>query len=239
LEIFLLNNGFFTLDKSFLVYSKYQGQIYDAALKSLLIIDEKEKILVDTGISELPKSHLNFHMLKKTAENSLVSQLKVHGLRPEDITIVINTHLHFDHCGNNALFKNARFYVQAKELRYAFAPDRFQKAAYVREFFDLKIDYTHLHGSYKIAENVKVIPTHGHSIGHQSVIVEMNGKNYVYCGDAAPLKENLEKCNIPGVLFRADEALRSIEKLRNIKNAVYIFSHDNEQLSLPAHEGLK
>ncbi|MFQ6068282.1 MAG: MBL fold metallo-hydrolase [Candidatus Bathyarchaeia archaeon] len=55
-------------------------------------------------------------------------------LKPEDITVIINTHLHFDHCGGNKLFRNARFYVQADELRYAYAPDRFQKAAYVQNF---------------------------------------------------------------------------------------------------------
>jgi len=54
----------------------------------------------------------------------------------------------------------------------------------------------------------------------------------VYCGDAAPLRENLEKRNIPGVLYRADQALKSIDKLRSIKNVAYIYSHDNEQLTL-------
>ena len=233
MNLFLLSDGFFTLDKSFLVYAKYQGQIYDAALKPLLIIDGEEKILVDTGIGELPKGYKNFHIVKKIAENSLVTQLQKYCLKPEDITAVINTHLHFDHCRNNHVFKNAKFYVQAKELQYAYAPDRFQKAAYVKEFFDLSTEYIQLQGGYRISENIALVPTSGHSIGHQSVIVRARNRNYVYCGDAAPLKENLERRNIPGVLYRADGALKSIERLRNVKNAVYIFSHDNEQLVLP------
>lgn len=231
-RLFLLSDGYFTLDKSYLVYSKYHGQVYEAALKPLLIIDGNEKILVDTGIGELPKSYQAFHTVKKTAENSLLVQLGKQGLKPEDVTAVINTHLHFDHCGNNALFKNAKFYVQTEELRYAYAPDRFQKAAYVRQFFDLNAEYTQLHGEYKVTENVSVIPTSGHTIGHQSVAVNANGKTVVYCGDAAPLRENLEKKSIPGVLFRADEALRSIERLRRIEGAVFVYSHDNEQQTL-------
>ena len=123
-------------------------------------------------------------------------------IRDSDITIVVNTHLHFDHCGNNALFKNAKFYVQADELRYAYAPDRFQKAAYIREFFDVNVDYVMLKGKYRLTEEISILPTAGHTVGHQSVIVKLNDKNYVYCGDAAPLKENLEKRNIPGVLYR-------------------------------------
>jgi len=48
MEIHILNNGSFTLDKSFLVYSKYQGTLYEAALKPTLVLTEKEKILIDT-----------------------------------------------------------------------------------------------------------------------------------------------------------------------------------------------
>jgi len=232
LKLHLLNEGFFTLDKSFLVYAKYQGQIYEAALKPLLIITEREKILVDTGIGGLPESHRKFYTVKRRPDQTIKAQLKKYGLEPKDIDVVINTHLHFDHCGNNASFPNAKFYVQAKELRYAYSPDRFQKAAYVRESFDVNVKYVPIQGKFQVADNVTVIPTPGHSIGHQSVIIRNKKRNYVYCGDAAPLLENLEQRNIPGVLYRADQALRSIDKLRTIKNAVYIYSHDNEQLTL-------
>jgi len=232
MELYLLSDGYFTLDKSLLVYTKYQGQIYEAALKPLLIVAGKEKILVETGIGELPETYRTFHTIKRKPEQALKAQLQKHRIKPEDITLVINTHLHFDHCGNNALFQNAKFYVQAEELRYAYAPDRFQKAAYVREFFDANLDYVTVHGRYQLTNNIILVPTPGHSIGHQSVLIKGEEKNYVYCGDATPLRENLEKRNIPGVLYRADQALKSIDKLRSIKNAAYIYSHDNEQLTL-------
>jgi len=232
LELHLLSDGYFTLDKSLLVYTKYQGQIYEAALKPLLIVAGKEKILIDTGIGELPEMHRQFHTIKRKPDQALRAQLQRHNLKPEGITFVINTHLHFDHCGNNASFPNAKFYVQAEELRYAYAPDRFQKAAYVREFFDTGLDYEPVRGKHKLTDDIILIPTPGHSIGHQSVLIRGEKKNHVYCGDVAPLRENLEKRNIPGVLYRADQALKSIDKLRSIKNAVYIYSHDNEQLTL-------
>ncbi len=231
MELYLLSNGSFALDKSFLVYAKYQGQKYEAALKPLLVIADEENILVDTGIGELPEKHRRFHRIKRKPDQTLEAQLQRHNLRPEDISVVVNTHLHFDHCGNNLVFKKAKFYVQADELRYAYAPDRFQKGAYIRGFFDVGVDYIPLHGRYQLTDDVVLVPSPGHSIGHQSVIVKGKGKNYVYCGDAAPLRENLEKRNIPGVLYRADQALKSIDKLRNIKDAAYIYSHDNEQTS--------
>ena len=232
MELHLLSDGYFTLDKSLLVYTKYQGQIYEAALKPLLIIAGKEKILVETGIGELPETYKKFHTTKRKPDQTLRTQLQKHRIKPEDITLVINTHLHFDHCGNNALFPNAKFYVQAEELRYAYAPDRFQKAAYLKKFFDANLDYVPIRGKYRLTDNIVLVPTPGHSIGHQSVLIKGERKNFVYCGDAAPLRENLEKRNIPGVLYRADQALKSIDKLRSIKNAAYIYSHDNEQLQI-------
>lgn len=232
MELHLLSDGYFTLDKSLLVYTKYQGQIYEAALKPLLIIADEEKILVETGIGELPETHRKFHTVKRRADQALKAQLQRYNIKPEDMTIVVNTHLHFDHCGNNKSFPNAKFYVQAEELRYAYAPDRFQKAAYVREFFDVDIDYLPIRGKYELTDNIILIPTPGHSIGHQSVLIRGKKQTHVYCGDAAPLRENLEKRNIPGVLYRADQALKSIDKLRSIKNATYIYSHDNEQLQI-------
>jgi len=232
MKLHLLCDGFFTLDKSFLVYMKYMGQLYSAALKPLLILTPQEKILVDTGIGELPEKHRKLFDVKRKTEENLKTQLVQHGLKPEDIDIVLNTHLHFDHCGNNALFPNAKFIVQASEFRYAFAPDRFQQAAYVRELFDVKLDYELAHGKRQVTDDVFAVPTPGHSIGHQSVIVRIDDRNYVYCGDAAPTRENLERRNIPGVLYCAHKALKSIDHLRTIENAVYIYSHDNEQLTL-------
>lgn len=232
MELHLLSDGYFTLDKSLLVYTKYQGQPYEAALKPLLVITEEDRILIDTGVGELPEKHRKFHAVKRMSDQELKAQLQKHGLKLEDIDIVINTHLHFDHCGNNGSFPNAKFYVQGDELRYAYAPDRFQKAAYIREFFDVSMEYVPLHGQYRVTDDIIIIRTPGHSIGHQSVIIRKDERNYVYCGDAAPLRENLKRRNIPGVLYRADQALNSIDKLRSIKNAVYIYSHDNEQLTL-------
>lgn len=228
----LLSDGYFTLDKSFLVYSKYQGETYRAALKPLLVISDERKILIDTGIGELPEKHRRFYTIGRKPHQTLKKQLERYNLKPEDINVVVNTHLHFDHCGNNSLFKDAKFYVQARELRYAYSPDRFQKAAYISEFFDVSVNYIPISGRYQLTDDIVLVPTPGHSIGHQSVIIKWKRKNYVYCGDAAPLRENLEKRNIPGVLYRADQALKSIDELRSIRDAVYIYSHDNEQLAL-------
>lgn len=236
MKLHLLCDGFFTLDKSFVVYMKYMGQPYAAALKPLLVLaDDGEKALIDTGAGNLAEPQSKLFPVMRKADETLTAQLLKYNLRPEDIDIVINTHLHFDHCGNNRLFTNARFFVQQTELKYAYEPERFQQAAYARDLFDVQgLNYEVVNGQSHVCKGITVLPTPGHSIGHQSVIIEGNDnkKRYVYCGDAAPIRENLERRNIPGILYDAHEALESIDKLRKIENAFYIFSHDNEQLSL-------
>lgn len=235
MKIHLLCDGFFTLDKSLVVYMKYMGQPYDAALKPLLVLtDNGEKVLIDTGIGELPEAQRKFFPVKRRSDEILTAQLLKHDLSPEDIDIVINTHLHFDHCGNNRLFRQSRFIVQQAELRYAYEPERFQQVAYARELFDVEgLNIEAVNGQGQVCEGVSVLPTSGHSIGHQSIIIQGEDKRkYVYCGDAAPIRENLERRNIPGILYNAHEALESIDRLRKIENAVYIYAHDNQQTTI-------
>jgi glyoxylase-like metal-dependent hydrolase (beta-lactamase superfamily II) len=233
LDVRLLTDGYFTLDKSFLVFGKYQGTKYKAALKPLLVRTEREKILVDTGIGTLPPKYEKFHEVIRTKEEQLRLSLKKAGLEPSDITMVVNTHLHFDHCGNNHLFPNAKFLEQTEEVRYAFFPDRFQRVSYLRDFFDVEGEFIPLRGKYEIENGVEILPTPGHTIGHQSVVVKWKNRNVVYTGDAAPLPENIEKRNITGMIYSSANGLESIDLLRRIENPVYIYSHDNDQLNMP------
>jgi glyoxylase-like metal-dependent hydrolase (beta-lactamase superfamily II) len=232
LDVKLLTDGYFTLDKSFLVFGKYQGIKYRAALKPLLVRTEKETILVDTGVGNLPAKYEKFHDVIRAKEEELTYSLHRAGLKPEDVTMVVNTHLHFDHCGNNKLFANSKFLVQTDEIRYAYFPDRFMRVSYLREFFDIEGDFLPVKGKYEIEDGVEVIPTPGHTIGHQSVVVKWKGRSIVYAGDAAPLPENLEKRNITGMIYSSFQGLESIDTLRRIVDPIYIYSHDNEQLKV-------
>jgi N-acyl homoserine lactone hydrolase len=233
IDVRLLTDGYFTLDKSFLVFGKYQGIKYKAALKPLLIRTNKEAVIVDTGVGNLPEKYLKYHDVIRGKEEELLFSLKEAGLHPEDVTLVINTHLHFDHCGNNKLFPNAKFLSQTDEIRYAYFPDKFMRVSYLRDSFDVEAEFLPLKGRYSVDEDLEIVPTPGHSIGHQSVVVRWRGRNFVYTGDAAPLPENIEKGNITGMIYDSAQGSRSIELLRRIENPVYLYSHDNQQLSLP------
>jgi glyoxylase-like metal-dependent hydrolase (beta-lactamase superfamily II) len=228
-QVKLLSDGYFNIDKGLLIYgkTKYYGQVYKAALKPLLIIADEEYILVDTGFGVPPEKVRKFYTFDKPT--NLASSLKKNDFSVDDISMVISTHLHLDHTGNNALFKNAKFIAQKKEIDYASNPDRFQKQAYIEDYIKA-VSYKPVSGEKEIIRGVRVIPTPGHTPGHQSVIVK-GKEEYVYCGDICPLKENYELRNIIGVLHDPVQALKSIDKLRSI-GGYPIFSHDNEQMSV-------
>jgi glyoxylase-like metal-dependent hydrolase (beta-lactamase superfamily II) len=229
-EVKLINDGFFQLDMGLLVWMKpqYYGKMYRCALKSLLVLTDEERILVDTGAGELPEDRVKMYQLER--ERSLVEGLAELGIGARDITIVINTHLHFDHCGWNRAFENARLLVHKDELVHAHEPYRFQMRGYHRPHFE-GLEFEIVDREVEVTEGVRVVPTPGHTPGHISVVVDHGSDRYIFCGDTGPLKENIEKRNVIGITTDPVQCLESIDRLRSLEGT-YVYSHDNEQLEL-------
>lgn len=228
-EVHLLHDGYLELDMGMLVYMKtpYYGIKYQAALKPLLVVTENENILVDTGIAPLPPSLAKY--VKFTKDADIVQSLAAFGLAPDDITIVVNTHLHMDHCGNNRLFHRARYFVQKDELDYSANPDRFMRGGYVRDFYS-GLPFETVEGRNTLTNGIELMDTPGHTPGHQSVIIQAGETKVVYTGDAAPLLENLEKRDITGIIYDPVSELQSIDRLRAEGGSV-IASHDLLQMN--------
>jgi N-acyl homoserine lactone hydrolase len=99
---------------------------------------------------------------------------------PRDVVCVINTHLHFDHCGGNRLFAGTPIYVQRLEREAARTED------YISEWVEFDgAHYVELEGEQELLPGVRVIPTPGHTPGHQSVVVETDAGLAVVAGDVA------------------------------------------------------
>jgi N-acyl homoserine lactone hydrolase len=131
-------------------------------------------ILVDTGIRELhpaaadmeprlyPLSELNFDFA--------------------GIDIVVNTHLHFDHCGNNHRFAGRPIYVQQRELDDALNTDDYT----IREWVDSPgVKYVPVNGEHLLLPGIRLVPAPGHSDGMQVVVIETGGRPIVIGGDVA------------------------------------------------------
>lgn len=134
-------------------------------------------VLVDTGVGDLERVPADWRVVNR----SVADALDGHGLTPGDIGLVINTHLHFDHCGQNAVFKHAAFYVQTAELARAR-----RESPQIADWFDfMDARFELLDGDAEILPGLSVVTTPGHTVGHQSVVVSTGNGAEVLIGDAA------------------------------------------------------
>jgi glyoxylase-like metal-dependent hydrolase (beta-lactamase superfamily II) len=200
-----------------------QPEPIDLPIIIFLVQTADLNILVDTGTRN-PKETPPLHNPYEQSESQRVeSQLERLGLHPNDIHMVINTHLHWDHCSNNRLFEKALFYVQREELRYASAPLAVHAHGY--EAFELglvppfaRTRFEVVEGDRKIVEGISVLFTPGHTPGSQAVLVDSGEKACILAGDNIPLYENLIERNIrgfkPSTLYvDLEDYYRSIRRL--------------------------
>jgi N-acyl homoserine lactone hydrolase len=138
-------------------------------------------VLVDTGmIDRHPEIEEHFR--------PILRPLTEHDISLDDVALVINTHLHFDHCGGNRLFPGTPIYVQGAEREAARGPDYT-----IPEWVEFKgASYVELDGEAPILEGIRVLPTPGHTPGHQSVLVDTDEGLVVVGGDVAHTLEELE-----------------------------------------------
>ena len=181
-------------------------------------------ILVDTGVGWGDEDLIREW---KVVNRHAADALDEHDLSPADVRIVINSHLHFDHCGQNAVFKHAPFYVQRSEL------DRARKSGEAIGWFDFAgAGFELLDGDAEIAAGVRVVATPGHTIGHQSVFVETADGGAVMIGDAAytaDIYAQAEKADLskwPGQHADREQWTSSLERVHAMHPHAVHFCHD-------------
>jgi N-acyl homoserine lactone hydrolase len=129
-------------------------------------------VLVDTGmIDSLPELDATYAPVAHGLPGELV----------ERVAVVINTHLHFDHCGGNRLFAGTPIHVQARELA-----DARSQSSYVAEWVDFDgARYVEHEGEAEVLPGIRLLPTPGHTEGHEAVLVDTGDGLVVIGGDVA------------------------------------------------------
>jgi len=154
------------------------------------VIDHPDaRVLVDTGMTELHPAVADL--------DPRLSPLSKQNFDLAGIDIVVNTHLHFDHCGGNHLFAGRPIYVQRRELDDARSEDDYT----IREWVDAPgVRYVPVDGELELLPGLRLVPAPGHTRGIQVVVVETGGRPVVVAGDVAVWFGELDEPHTEGQL---------------------------------------
>lgn len=180
-------------------------------------------ILIDTGPAD---DHSLINDLYQPNVTPLVTALHSVGVDERDVTAVVNTHLHFDHCGQNRSMPTVPVWVQRAELEAVRLP-RFT----VPEWAALPDERQRVvDGDEEIAPGVTLLATPGHTPGHQSVLVESLGRRELVVGQACYTCAEFEDGTLDPADLHDDSwwpsGVASLERLRALRPQVARFSHD-------------
>lgn len=176
-------------------------------LNCVLVRTGKQNVLIETGIGDkYDAKFAGIYDIQRPAQATLLDRLKDHGVAPEEIAVVINTHLHFDHCGWNArraggqgdgssavpTFPRARYVVQRQEWEHALHPTERDRASYIADFFTPAEKQTDLiDGGQEIAPGIRLEVVPGHNRNMQCVWLESEGARACFISDLVPLRTHL------------------------------------------------
>ncbi|TAM82516.1 MAG: MBL fold metallo-hydrolase [Acidobacteria bacterium] len=210
-EIYALSDGSFSLDGG-QMFGVVPKALWDKKLPAddhnrvrlgltcLLVKTDEYNVLIETGIGD--KFDAKFAEIYNVTHSSrLPDELLRRGLRVDDIDIVINTHLHFDHCGWNTrregtkivpTFPNARYFMQRAEWEHAMHPSERDRASYLEEWFaPAEPQSVFVEGSREIVPGVRVELAPGHVRDMQCVWIESEGQKVCFVSDLVPTRAHI------------------------------------------------
>jgi glyoxylase-like metal-dependent hydrolase (beta-lactamase superfamily II) len=258
MKIHALNTGNFKLDGGAMfgvvpksIWNKTNpsdsNNMCDWAMRSLLIENDNKLILIDTGIGEKQDDKFFSHFYLSDCQN-IEKKINQFGYSKTDITDVMLTHLHFDHCGGaiewnssrsgyQTTFQNATYWSTETHWKWAVEPNAREKASFLRENIlpieesgQLKfIDRNGFTTTENIFNNIDVIFVDGHTESMMLPIISMNGKKIVFMADLIPSIGHIPLPYIMGYDTRPLLTLTEKEKflLEAFENEyILFFEHD-------------
>jgi glyoxylase-like metal-dependent hydrolase (beta-lactamase superfamily II) len=208
-------------------------------LNTLIVRTGEKTIVIETGIgNKLPEKSVKIF----GNEMLLMKQFEEAGVDPAEVDIVINTHLHFDHCGWNTIrktdgtiaptFPRAKYYMQRGELAHAHEQHERDRVSYLTDNYDPLVQNGQaviLDGDSEIVPGISVQLYPGHTAFHMAVILESNGKRACYVGDLIPTSAHLQPTWVMG--YDLDPIACIDNRHRFYRDAIpehwlVIFTHD-------------
>jgi glyoxylase-like metal-dependent hydrolase (beta-lactamase superfamily II) len=217
-------------------------------LRCLLVETRDALVLVDNGVgNKEPEKFRDIYGIENApvaggaCATRLEESLAAAGFAPDDVDVMIDTHLHFDHAGGNTAqgadgvrltFPRARYVVQRGEWEFAHRRNERIQASYLAHNFDpveAAGRYDFVTGETEVVPGVSVRPTPGHTPHHQSVLIRSGGETACFLGDLVPTTAHLP---LPWIMGYDVEPLVTLETKRRLLGTareegwLLIFEHD-------------
>jgi glyoxylase-like metal-dependent hydrolase (beta-lactamase superfamily II) len=225
-------------------YEADENNMIAISMRSLLVVDGERRILFDNGIGDKQDEKF-FSYYYLFGDDSIEGSLDKLGLGMGDITDMVLTHLHFDHCGGSVVsagegeeyrtaFPNARYWVSRQQWDLAQKPNRLEKASLLKENVNPIMDSGQLElfgEDFELTPNVQLRLYDGHTVGQAIALVHCNGQTIVNAADLIPLAGNISMSWVCGYDTQPLVTLR--EKADFLKESlvngyIYYFYHDLE-----------
>ena len=239
MQLYVFTNGYLELDMSVFVPSQPKGTRVAVPVPCYLIKHLDGNVIFDTGCH--PNSITDAigrwgglakaFRVKANPGDGLPDQLDRFGLTPDDVHIIVNSHLHMDHCGSNGFFPKATVYLQRAELDCARDPAN-EGNGYFQADWNHGQRTVELTGDHDLFGDgkVKILSTPGHTPGHQSLAIELpKSGTFVLTGDACYTCQNLDQDLLPKVTWQPEihkQAYARLRELRDQAGAFVIMGHD-------------
>jgi glyoxylase-like metal-dependent hydrolase (beta-lactamase superfamily II) len=217
---------------------------------SLLVRADGKTILIETGNGT--KWDAKQRAIYAVQDGDpLIESLNQAGAKPQDIDIVVNTHLHFDHCGGNtrivenkaaSTFPRARYIVQRGEFEHALSPTERDRASYFPENFQPMADshqWDLVDGNREILPGINVVRIPGHNADIQAVILQGGGKSMAFVADLLPTRHHIP---YPWIMAYDLYPLQTLETKKQWvsrivkENWIVVFGHDPDISAATLHE---
>lgn len=207
----------------------------DLQVWAFAISHRQGTVLFDTGMHPAVRDDAGDHVgsvarlfrIDYTHRDDIEAQLTAAEVDPASIERVVCSHLHFDHAGGNSLLPDARIVVQRREWEHARGEEG---GGYAHADWDTGQDLELVDGEYDVFGDGRVVclPTFGHTPGHQSLLVRLDGGDLLLTADACYLRASLEALALPAFgwdLDRQREVIRDFAR-REAAGTTLVFGHD-------------
>jgi N-acyl homoserine lactone hydrolase len=234
--LYAFNCGWFQCRPGFFIEGE-TGDYLRGPVPAYLIDHPKGRALFDSGMgvryrreiaNALPPDKFGLQWFEG---QEIAARLRSIDVDPASIDWVINSHLHIDHCGGNASLPDATVIVQRAELEAAGA--RQEAGLYETIDYETGQPIKAIDGEHDLFGDgsVRIVPTFGHTPGHQSVIVRLAKGEVLLAGDCCYTERNLDLITMPPSTVDVAAGLRSLERLAALRRAGtrILYGHDGQQ----------